>query len=298
MLYFIAILAVVILVYFGMKWLWADGKEDVDTTQGEVRESETQPVAEPKAAAKQVEKVAEQGGKAASGSRKKRRKRRGRAKRRSHTVKVDTGHLLNHQLDKLRLPVYNGFARFDYDTAGKTKQRPESFIAMDVETANEQPFSICAIGITEVRQGEIIGSEFMYVRPLEEYFAAKNTQIHGIDWEMVKSAPLFKEVWEQKLAAKLANSIMVAHYAPFDVGCILYTLRASGLRQPSLRYIDTVEVSRECFRLPRNRLVDVMDYLGIGKGQHHQADFDSRVAAQALLKALEDQQYLPTVWRV
>ncbi len=201
----------------------------------------------------------------------------------------------NPALDALRLPAVNGFARVEYPVRATTAGRPRDFIAVDVETANEQAFSICAIGIVEVRDGVIVATDFDYVRPMEEYFAAKNTEINGITWEMVKDAPTFRELWEEKLAAKFVGNVLVAHYAPFDISCILYTLRAAGVVEPSLRYVDTLAVAREFFRLPRNRLVDVAAHLGISTAQHHNADYDAYVAAQILLTALADPNYMPQI---
>ena len=54
-----------------------------------------------------------------------------------------------------------------------------TFNAIDVETANERPASICQIGIIQVRAGRIGESLSVLVNP-EEHFSAFNVRLHGI----------------------------------------------------------------------------------------------------------------------
>ena len=55
-----------------------------------------------------------------------------------------------------------------------------TFNAIDVETANADPSSICQIGIVIVRNGLIKGQLSLLVNP-ETQFSGFNVRIHGID---------------------------------------------------------------------------------------------------------------------
>ena len=54
-----------------------------------------------------------------------------------------------------------------------------TFNAIDVETANERPYSICQIGIVQVRIGRIATSRSFTVDP-QEPFRTFNVRLHGI----------------------------------------------------------------------------------------------------------------------
>ena len=60
-----------------------------------------------------------------------------------------------------------------------------TFNAIDVETANERPASICQIGIVQVRAGRIGESLSVWVNP-EEHFSAFNVRLHGIGPDAVQ----------------------------------------------------------------------------------------------------------------
>ena len=46
----------------------------------------------------------------------------------------------------------------------------ESFAAIDFETANEFPTSVCSVGIVIVRDGEICDSFYSLIKPEPDYY--------------------------------------------------------------------------------------------------------------------------------
>ena len=60
-----------------------------------------------------------------------------------------------------------------------------TFNAIDVETANADPSSICQIGIVRIRDGKIKEFRSSLVNP-EMRFNPANVGLHGIDQDMVK----------------------------------------------------------------------------------------------------------------
>ena len=62
-----------------------------------------------------------------------------------------------------------------------------TFNAIDVETANADPSSICQIGIVRIRDGEIKEQLSVLVNP-EQSFNAANVRLHGIDEAKVSAS--------------------------------------------------------------------------------------------------------------
>ena len=72
------------------------------------------------------------------------------------------------------------------------------FVAVDVETANGAPTSICSIGAVKVLDGEIVDSFYELVKPEPNFYFRHFTEnIHGIDRSMTDSAATFDTVCPQ-----------------------------------------------------------------------------------------------------
>ena len=52
----------------------------------------------------------------------------------------------------------------------------DNFVAIDVETANYQPTSICSIGAVKVKGGVIVDSFYTLVQPEPNYYIRRFTQ--------------------------------------------------------------------------------------------------------------------------
>ena len=85
-----------------------------------------------------------------------------------------------------------------------------TFNAIDMETANASPTSICQIGVVHVRNGRIEERLSILVNP-EERFNPGNVRLHGIDEEAVKDRAAFPRIYDE-LRGRL-DSAMVARCA-------------------------------------------------------------------------------------
>jgi len=70
---------------------------------------------------------------------------------------------------------------------------PDSFAALDVETANADFGSICQIGIVTFNDGTVTDIWQSLVDP-EDDFDPVNVSIHGIDADRVAGAPRFSDL--------------------------------------------------------------------------------------------------------
>ena len=167
-----------------------------------------------------------------------------------------------------------------------------NFVGLDVETANSNRGSICAFGLSVVRNGKVVLTENWLTRPPAtlNWFDGRNIGIHGITPGMVKTAPPFKTRLAQVLEL-VGDLPIVAHNAAFDTSAIRGGCDADGLKWPDLTYGCTMVLSRRILlNLTSHRLPVVCDALGIPPFDHHQAGADANAAALIALKLARRQK--------
>lgn len=163
--------------------------------------------------------------------------------------------------------------------------RELTFTAIDVETANEQRNSLCAIAVVQVQAGVVTRCWKTLVRPHELRVEAINRSIHRIGVDELREAPSFAEVWEQ-IAPLVEGNIIAAHNAEFDLNVLQQTLAYHTLRAPSFRSLCTLKLAHVAFpALDDYRLPDVASYLGL-PFRHHACDEDARVCAQIAIQGI------------
>lgn len=155
------------------------------------------------------------------------------------------------------------------------------FVAFDVETANYDRGSICAVGWAVVHSGTIVDTGSVLCRPPEPvcWFSGFNIAIHGITAADVADQPAFGEI-APALIDSFGDLPVVAHNAAFDIGALREALSYSEKPWPRLAYGCTLVWSRRLLDLPSHRLPIVCERLGITLDHHHDAGDDARAAAQ------------------
>lgn len=124
-------------------------------------------------------------------------------------------------------PVPKGFtpAPGPYDMPVSERRWPPlpdpqgaDFSTLDLETANDDPASVCAMGMAVVRGGEIVGAGAQLVDP-RGVFDHLHTRLHGIDAAAVRGVGRFDAHW-LPLAPALAGRWVLAHNATFTARCL------------------------------------------------------------------------------
>lgn len=162
------------------------------------------------------------------------------------------------------------------------------FVALDVETANSQRGSICAIGLAVVENGRIIKKHRLLTKPAIAHFEQRNIQIHGITPEDVEAEPPFSEQLDKALSI-IGDLPVVAHNASFDISAIRKSCIASEIRWPTFTFGCSCTMSRRALRLVSYRLPIVAEELGIEFYHHHQPEEDAEVCANIVLRIAEMQ---------
>lgn len=159
------------------------------------------------------------------------------------------------------------------------------FVALDVETANYDPASICQVGFAAVDHAGTVHRFGTYIDP-ECTFDAMNVSIHGITASTVKGAPKFGEI-APALWAILAAQPTVQH-GTFDRGAVRGAAARNGQAEPAAHWIDSVWVARrawpEWLGNGGHGLAHLTKKLGI-TFTHHDGIDDARAAAEIILLA-------------
>lgn len=165
----------------------------------------------------------------------------------------------------------------------------DNFVAIDVETANGEPTSICAIGAVKVTDGVITDRFYELVRPTPNYYYRRFTEeIHGISRSDTDNAPNFAELWP-RLKKFIGPLPLVAHNRPFDQRCLMATASHYGLRFPDNDFLCTLAGSRSMIprsMCPSFSLPYVAEFLGIPFNNHHNALADAEACAKIAMTIL------------
>lgn len=165
----------------------------------------------------------------------------------------------------------------------------DSFVAIDVETANNHPTSICAIGAVRVVDGMITDRFYELVKPEPEYYFRYFTEeIHGISRSDTENARVFSEVWRDvdRLIGELP---LVAHNKRFDENCIRQAHRCYSMDYPDYPFYCTLETARK--KIPRKLISSyslpyVCDFLAIPFNNHHNALADAEACAKIAMSLI------------
>ncbi|MGJ9373284.1 exonuclease domain-containing protein [Nesterenkonia sp. CF4.4] len=155
------------------------------------------------------------------------------------------------------------------------KQSGLSFTAVDVETANPQRASICAIGLAKVRDGQVVDTWSSLVKPHEEFaeFHSRNIDVHQIRPEDVAEAPAWDTI-HQELSAFIQEDLIVAH-SNFDRSAIERACTIYDLEPPAHVWHDSEILARNLLTLSSYKLPVVSSFLGLSEFIHHRAMDDA-----------------------
>jgi DNA polymerase III subunit epsilon len=161
------------------------------------------------------------------------------------------------------------------------------FCALDVETANSARSSICQIGISRFRAGEVVAELSLLIHP-RTFFEPFNVGIHGIDQNTVQDAPDLSQAWDE-ICAFLGDDVVVAH-SGFDRRAMRQAGEEYGLTTLDNQWLDCTRVVRRVWTQYRKSgygLGNLARDFGISF-QHHDALSDARTCGVILVKALSE----------
>jgi len=163
----------------------------------------------------------------------------------------------------------------------------QSFAAIDFETANECPSSVCSVGVVVVRDGVFAERFYSLIHPEPEYYKWFCQKVHGLSEADTDDAPVFPFVWE-KIAPLVEGLPLVAHNARFDEGCLKSVFKVYQMDYPDYQFYDTLAASRRHFgcSLPNHQLQTVAEACGYDLTNHHHALADAEACAAIAIRIL------------
>ncbi|MFA5444231.1 MAG: exonuclease domain-containing protein [Bacteroidales bacterium] len=161
------------------------------------------------------------------------------------------------------------------------------FAAIDFETANEQPSSVCSVGVVIVRNGMLDHTIYRLIRPEPEYYLYRNTLVHGLSSMDTQNADVFSYVWKE-IEPHIQDLPLVAHNAIFDRGCLKAAFMTYRMDYPDYVFHCTLKASRKHFgkSLPNHKLPTVAAACDYVLTYHHNALDDALACAAIALKIL------------
>ncbi|WP_296087492.1 exonuclease domain-containing protein [uncultured Corynebacterium sp.] len=162
------------------------------------------------------------------------------------------------------------------------------FVAVDVETANDNWGSICQIGAVRYRDGQETASQSWLCTPPPglEHFAEINISIHGITAADVEGAMPFGTA-AAELFDFIGSDVIVAHNVQFDSSALRSGLLAAGANVPTIPLACSLALSRDASKqgvisVANHKLPTVVKHLGGASFTHHDATEDARAAGNII----------------
>lgn len=158
------------------------------------------------------------------------------------------------------------------------------FAALDFETANRYPTSICSVGLVIVKDGKIVDKFYHLVKPEPEFYNYFNTKIHGLTDKDTENARNFKDVWTE-LDKHIGNLPIVAHNNVFERGCLKAAHQMYQMYYPNYPIHCTCQGARKVFpELENHKLNTVAAHCGYHLMNHHNALADAEACAYIAMK--------------
>lgn len=172
-------------------------------------------------------------------------------------------------------------------------------IFLDTETTGlypEQGHRIIEIAAVEVIDRRLTNNHFhAYINPEREIDPAAQ-EIHGITLEFLQDKPRFGDVVDELLDF-VANSELVIHNAPFDVGFLnneLGQISRKPIQEACASIVDTLKMAKEMRPGQRNNLNALCNHYGIDNSKRtlHGALLDAELLADVYLAMTRGQESL------
>jgi DNA polymerase III epsilon subunit family exonuclease len=172
---------------------------------------------------------------------------------------------------------------------GRERLADTRFAVVDVETTGSSVTKgarIVEFSAVFVEDGEICGEYTTLVNP-EAWIPRWITRLTGIESEMVKDAPRFRDI-AARVRESLEGRVFVAHNVGFDWRFVAEELRMAQSRMPEGPKLCTVRLARRVLPGLRRRGLDSLSrYYGVEIVNRHRAGDDARATAVILLRMLD-----------
>lgn len=110
----------------------------------------------------------------------------------------------------------------------------ERIIVFDIEMLNNDPASICSIGIVEMIDFQIISTYYSLIKPSCLKFDSIRYNIHHINPDSLRKEKSFKEIWKE-IKHYFHDSIVISHDIIVDMMHLRAALKNDNIAYPHIR---------------------------------------------------------------
>lgn len=173
------------------------------------------------------------------------------------------------------------------------------FTAIDFETANSNPGSVCAVGLVKVRDGRVVDKASWLIKPPPgiDHFDPINVEVHGIrERDVVHAAD-----WEMSIEGILqfaCEDQLVAYDATYDASVMRQATEHLRLDLPAKDFYCAQELARAHLELPKHHLNDVLEALKLPPVHHQEPGTNALACANVVLTIAAMRQFasLAEIW--
>lgn len=146
------------------------------------------------------------------------------------------------------------------------------YVAIDFETANQDPSSACAVGLARFdSDGRMTDSFYSLIRPPVMYFDPVCMAVHGLSPADCRWQETFDNLFD-RIASFIGSDCLVAHNAPFDMRVLKASAAFYGIKLPDWQYYCSLAVSRSLLPAYPSHA------LGYLVHEYLESDYDAHVA--------------------
>ena len=167
----------------------------------------------------------------------------------------------------------------------------EKITIFDIEELNNDPVSICSIGIVVLEDMKVKETFYSLIRPPKLTFDPYRYKVHKIRPQDLKKQPTFPEIWP-KISQYFENSIVISHDIQSDLNHLLAVFRRFRIRKPTC-FLSCTLVLAKLFHpeLQKYGLGSLCDYYSVELENAHNALADSLACAELLKKMMDEHHY-------
>lgn len=161
------------------------------------------------------------------------------------------------------------------------------YTAIDFETANNNMYSACSVGLVAVSDLKIVKTDYFLIKPPTDHFRHEHVDVHGLTFDDVKASPSFDTVY-QSIHDYITNSkYIIAHNAQFDMSVLYECLKFNDMPAPEFMYIDSANLTAQVRCDCGNSLSDCANFFNVDLSEHHNALKDAEACALIVIEAIK-----------
>lgn len=162
----------------------------------------------------------------------------------------------------------------------------ERITVFDIEVLNQDPASICAIGIVELAGTQVISTYYSLIKPRNLSYDSYRYKVHQIKPKSLYKERNFLEVWKD-IKGYFENTIVVSHDIQGDMMNLRAACKQNKIPYPHLYMSCTNVLAHLVYpHLHKYNLKELAKMIGF-EFRAHQALDDAKACAQLLIEMIQ-----------